>query len=40
MFAILGLQVKQGDTITVSTEGDNEQELADNIRGIFQTENR
>ena len=39
MFAILGLQVKQGDTITVSAEGDNEQELADNIRGVFQTEN-
>lgn len=39
MFAILGLQVNQGETITVSVEGENEQELADAIRGIFQAEN-
>ncbi len=39
MFAILGLQVNQGETITVSVEGENEQELADAIHGIFQTEN-
>ena len=39
MFAILGLQVNQGETITVTVEGDKEQEVADAIRGIFQTEN-
>ncbi|PKM72273.1 MAG: HPr family phosphocarrier protein [Firmicutes bacterium HGW-Firmicutes-16] len=39
MFAILGLQVNQGETISVSVEGENEQELADAIRGIFQSEN-
>ena len=39
MFAILGLQVNQGETITVSVEGENEQALADTIRGIFLSEN-
>jgi len=39
MFAILGLQINQGETITVSVEGENEQELADTIHGIFLSEN-
>ena len=39
MFAILGLQVNQGETMSVSVEGENEQELADAIRGIFIAEN-
>ena len=38
MFAILGLQVNQGETITVTIEGEMEQELADEIRGIFLAE--
>lgn len=39
MFAVLGLQVNQGETINITVEGENEQELADSIRGIFATEN-
>ena len=39
MFAVLGLQVNQGETITISVEGEKEQELADVILGIFQAEN-
>jgi len=39
MFAILGLQVNQGETITVTVEGENEQALADAIRDIFVSEN-
>lgn len=39
MFSILGLQVRQGETISVSVEGEKEQEVADSIRGIFQSEN-
>jgi phosphocarrier protein HPr len=39
MFAVLGLQVNQGETITVSAEGENEQELIDAIRAIFTSEN-
>ena len=39
MFAILGLQVNQGGTITVTVEGENEQALADAIRDIFVSEN-
>lgn len=38
MFAIMGLQVKQGETITVKVNGENEQEIADTILGIFETE--
>lgn len=38
MFAVMALQVKQGDTITVRVEGENEQEIADSIRGIFEAE--
>lgn len=39
MFALMGLQVKQGQTITVTVDGEGEQEIADAILGIFQTEN-
>jgi len=39
MFAVLGLQVNQGDTITVTVEGEKEQELAEKIRKIFLSEN-
>ena len=39
MFAILGLQVNQGETITVSVDGENEKELAEAIRSIFIAEN-
>ncbi len=38
MFAIMALQVKQGDTITVTVEGEREQEIADMILGIFTDE--
>lgn len=39
MFAVLGLQVNQGETITVSAEGENEQELINAVRDIFIAEN-
>ncbi|MBP8640355.1 MAG: HPr family phosphocarrier protein [Oscillospiraceae bacterium] len=39
MFAVLGLQVNQGETITVTVDGESEQELADAIRDIFVSEN-
>lgn len=38
MFAIMALQVKQGETITVSVEGEQEKEIAETIRGIFVSE--
>lgn len=38
LFAIMALQVKQGETITVSVEGEQEQEIADTILDIFQDE--
>ena len=38
MFAIMSLQVKQGDTITVNVEGENEQAIADEIKEIFISE--
>lgn len=38
MFAIMALQVKQGETVTVSVEGEKEQEIADTILGIFRDE--
>ncbi len=38
MFAVMGLQVKQGETITVKVSGENEQEIADAILGIFEAE--
>ena len=39
MFAILGLQINQGERITITVDGENEQELADAIRDIFVSEN-
>lgn len=39
MFAVLGLQVNQGNTVTVTVEGEKEQELAERIRNIFLSEN-
>ena len=38
MFAVMGLRVKQGETITVSVQGGDEQKIADQIRGIFEAE--
>lgn len=35
---VMGLQVKQGETITVSVQGGDEQKIADQIRGIFEAE--
>lgn len=39
MFAVMALQVKQGETITVSVEGEQEQEIADTVLDIFRKEN-
>lgn len=39
MFTVMALQVKQGETITVRVEGGPEQEVADTIKGIFESEN-
>lgn len=38
MFAVMALQVKQGETIRVTVEGENEQKIADTIREIFESE--
>lgn len=38
MFAVMALQVKQGETITVTVAGEGEREIADTIRGIFEAE--
>ena len=38
MFAVMGLQVKQGETITVTVQGGQEQQIADQIRAIFEAE--
>ncbi len=38
MFALMALQAKQGDTIAVAVEGENEQEVADTVRKILETE--
>ena len=38
MFAVMGLQVKQGETITVAVQGGDEQKIAEQIRGIFEAE--
>lgn len=38
MFAIMALQVKQGESITVSVDGEAEQEIADAILAIFKAE--
>lgn len=39
MFALLGLQVRQGDTITITAEGENEQEVVAAIQSVFAAEN-
>lgn len=39
MFAVMGLGVQTGETITIKVVGDNEQEVADAIKGIFLSEN-
>lgn len=39
MFAVMALQVKQGETIRVTVEGENEHKIADTIREIFESEN-
>mgnify|MGYP002644940753 CR=1 FL=1 len=38
MFTVMALQVKQGETITVTVEGGDEQGIADTIKGIFESE--
>lgn len=38
VFAVMGAAVKQGETITVSVQGGDEQKIADQIRGIFEAE--
>ena len=38
MFAIMGMQVKQGETITVKVEDEHEQEIADAILEIFRSD--
>ena len=38
MFAVMALQVKQGEKITVTVKGGAEQEIADAILDIFKTE--
>ena len=38
MFAVMALQVKQGETITVAVEGGQEQQIADTIKNIFVSE--
>lgn len=39
MFAVLGLQVNKGETISITIDGEEEQELADKIHSILQSEN-
>ena len=39
LFAIMSLQVKQNETISVVVDGDGEAEIAQTIRGIFESEN-
>lgn len=39
MFAIMALQVKQGQTITVTVEGEQEEAIAAEIQEIFKAEN-
>ncbi|MCD7756330.1 MAG: HPr family phosphocarrier protein [Firmicutes bacterium] len=38
MFAVMALQVKQNEMITVTVDGENEKEIADTIRGVFEAE--
>lgn len=39
IFAMMALQARQGDTITVCVEGGDEQMIADAIRTVFVSEN-
>ena len=38
MFAVMGLQVNCGETIRICGEGENEKEVADTVKGIFEAE--
>ncbi|HIT78528.1 MAG TPA: HPr family phosphocarrier protein [Candidatus Limihabitans stercoravium] len=38
MFSVMALQVKQGETITVTVDGGKEQEIADAIKNVFVSE--
>jgi phosphocarrier protein len=38
IFAVMALQAKQGDVITVNVDGGDEQKIADEIRRVFETE--
>ena len=35
MFAVMMLQLKKDDVVTVTVEGDNEREVADKLHGLF-----
>ena len=37
LMALMGMGIKQGDTVTVSVEGDNEDEVAAKIEEFFKT---
>ena len=37
LMALMGMGIKQGDTVTVSVEGDNEEEVAAKIEEFFKT---
>lgn len=38
MFTLMALQAKQGDTIVVEVQGENEQEIADTVKAILEAE--
>ena len=37
LMALMGMGIKQGDTVTVSVEGENEEEVAAKIEEFFKT---
>ena len=37
LMALMGMGIKQGDTVTVSIEGENEEEVAAKIEEFFKT---
>lgn len=39
LMAVMDMQIKQGDVVVISVEGDREQEIADMVLDIFKTEN-
>jgi phosphocarrier protein len=39
IFAMMALQARQGDTITVCVDGGDEQQIAEAIRNVFVSEN-